>query len=91
MSLLARDCTYDMNVTRATYMMSFIYFRSEDCHQQLRWVNLGIHVNQTIQPIMPVETFTAELVKYFSITYIVLGCVLVMTAMTVVGELQNSR
>ena len=81
MSLIAYGCGFDFRQSSVIYMLYQIYFRAGRCHSEVDWpIFDGISRNSShVQPIMPAESSAVFRTLIFSVFYLVLSVLLVIT------------
>lgn len=87
MSLTAYSCGFDFRWSSLTYMLYLIYFRAGRCYGEVNWSILdGLTGDITLQPDMPTETYAVFRTLIFSVVYLVLSILLVVTCLLALSE-----
>lgn len=80
-AIMSYCCLFDYEVNPHKYMMYLMYFKASNCDGLFRWNLLEITgVSMKIQPEVPNETFAVLKTFIFSIIYLVMNSLLVITA-----------
>lgn len=81
MSLTAYGCGFDFKISSVTYMLYLMYYRAARCYSHIDWPILnGVNSNRTTpQPVMPTETEAVFRTLIFTLFYLVIGILLVIT------------
>lgn len=86
LSFFAYNCFFNWEATPATYMLKTLYYRAESCESFINWRALGVRDHGNLQPIMPAETFVVFQTFVFSISYMAMNVLLVITAIIAISE-----
>ena len=86
LSFFAYNCFFNWEATPATYMLKTLYYRADRCESFINWQALGIWGHGNLQPVMPAETFVVFQTYVFSISYMVMNVLLVITAIMAISE-----
>lgn len=87
LSFFAYNCFFNWEATPATYMLKTLYYRAESCESFINWQVLGVRNHSNFQPSMPAETFIVFQTFVFTISYMVMNVLLVITAIIAISKL----
>lgn len=80
-AIMSYCCLFGFEVNPHRYMMYLMYFKASNCDGLFRWNLLEITgVSLKTQPQVPNETFAVFKTFIFSIVYLVMNSLLVITA-----------
>lgn len=92
MSWSAYLCGYDFRHSSVTYMIYLIYYRAGQCHSEIDWRVLdGINGNVSVELKTPLETQAVYRTYIFSLTYLVLSILLVVTCILGLCESRTDK
>lgn len=80
-AIMSYCCLFEFQLNPHKYMMYLMYFKASNCDGVFRWNLLEITgVSLKTQPEVPNETFAVFKTFVFSIVYLVMNLLLVITA-----------
>lgn len=88
-ALTAYGCGFNFKQNSLFYMLYLLYFRAGRCHTVVNWsIFDGIAGNSSnaTQPDMPSESGAVFRTLVFSVTYLVIGIILVISSALAMGE-----